>query len=76
MISNDYNNLNNKTYNKINKVNPPIIKNKVLNRKKEKENNKDMNLVLKIVNDDYLNSIDMLNAQEEQIKKMLSLLDK
>ena len=76
MISNDYNNLNNKTYNKINKVNPPIIKNKVLNRKREKENNKDMNLVLKIVNDDYLNSIDMLNAQEEQIKKMLSLLDK
>ena len=76
MISNDYNNLNNKTYNKINKVNPPIIKNKVLNRKKEKENSKDMNLVLKIVNDDYLNSIDMLNAQEEQIKKMLSLLDK
>ena len=76
LISNDYNNLNNKTYNKINKVNPPIIKNKVLNRKKEKENSKDMNLVLKIVNDDYLNSIDMLNAQEEQIKKMLSLLDK
>ena len=76
--SNDLNNSNNnKTYNSINKLNQPVIKNKIINRKiKEKENNKDMNLVLKIVNDDYLNSIDMLKKQEEQIKNMLNLLEK
>ena len=55
-----------------------IIKNKNINRRKLIDNNKDnkdLNNVLKIVNDDYLNSIEMLNAQEEQIKTMLKLMD-
>ena len=76
--------MNNSEYlnrgNKLNldKANQQIIRNKNINRKKFIENNKDnkdLNVVLKIVNDDYLNSIEMLNAQEEQIKTMLKLMD-
>ena len=76
--------MNNSEYlnrgNKLNldKANQQIIRNKNINRKKFNENNKDnkdLNVVLKIVNDDYLNSIEMLNAQEEQIKTMLKLMD-
>ena len=56
-----------------------IIRNKNINRRKFPDNNnkdnKDLNNVLKIVNDDYLNSIEMLNVQEEQIKTMLKLMD-
>ena len=56
-----------------------IIRNKNINRRKITDNNnkdnKDLNNVLKIVNDDYLNSIEMLNVQEEQIKTMLKLMD-
>jgi hypothetical protein len=62
----------------LDKTNQQIIRNKNINRKKFIENNKDnkdLNVVLKIVNDDYLNSIEMLNAQEEQIKTMLKLMD-
>ena len=62
----------------LDKANQQIIRNKNINRKKFIENNKDnkdLNVVLKIVNDDYLNSIEMLNAQEEQIKTMLKLMD-
>ena len=62
----------------LDKTNQQIIRNKNINKKKFIENNKDnkdLNVVLKIVNDDYLNSIEMLNAQEEQIKTMLKLMD-
>ena len=62
----------------LDKTNQQMIRNKNINKKKFIENNKDnkdLNVVLKIVNDDYLNSIEMLNAQEEQIKTMLKLMD-
>ena len=55
-----------------------IIRNKNINKRKFTDNNrdnKDLSNVLKIVNDDYLNSIEMLNVQEEQIKTMLKLMD-
>ena len=70
--------LNNENKINLDKSNQQIIRNKNINRRKNTENNKDnkdLNIVLKIVNDDYLNSIEMLNAQEEQIKTMLKLMD-
>ena len=60
----------------ISKGNPQLIKNRYMNKKNAKDNNnKDLNLILKIVNDDYLNSIEMLKTQEDQIKAMLKLMD-
>ena len=41
----------------------------------EKENNKELISIIKDVNDDYLNSIEMLRRQEEQIKYMLRFID-
>jgi hypothetical protein len=32
-------------------------------------------MILKVVNDDYINSIEMLKTQEEQIKTMLKLME-
>jgi len=65
-----------KSGNKLNidKRNQPIMKNKIISRY-DKNNNKDMNIILKVVNDDYINSIEMLKIQEEQIKAMLKLMD-
>ena len=40
-----------------------------------KENNKELISIIKDVNDDYLNSIEMLRRQEEQIKYMLRFID-
>ena len=62
----------NKIY--IDKRNQPIMRNKIIN-KSDKNINKDLNIILKVVNDDYLNSIEMLKIQEEQIKAMLKLMD-
>ena len=68
-----------KSGNKLNidKRNQPIMRNKIISRfdKNDKNNNKDMNIILKVVNDDYVNSIEMLKIQEEQIKAMLKLMD-
>ena len=49
-----------------------ILGNKKFN---EKENNKELISIIKDVNDDYLNSIEMLRRQEEQIKYMLRFID-
>ena len=60
----------------LNKTNNQIKKNhKIFNRKSGKNDNKDLDIILKAVNDDYLNSIEMLTKQEEQIKAMLKLMD-
>ena len=79
-LTNNYNSeiLNNENKINLDKSNQQIIRNKNICRRKNTEinkDNKDLNIVLKIVNDDYLNSIEMLNAQEEQIKTMLKLMD-
>ena len=57
----------------ISKVSPQIVKGKYINKKEG--NNKDLDTILKVVNDDYLNSIEMLKTQEEQIKTMLKLME-
>ena len=44
---------------------------KDLNNKKEKEIKK----ILKEINDDYNNDIELLNSQENQIKFLLNLID-
>ena len=53
------------------------ISSNILGNKKfnEKENNKELISIIKDVNDDYLNSIEMLRRQEEQIKYMLRFID-
>ena len=53
-------------------INSNIVGNKKFN---EKENNKELISIMKDVNDDYLNSIEMLRRQEEQIKYMLRFID-
>ena len=58
---------------KINEINSINIKTK--NKSGKIGNNKDLNMVLKVVNDDYINSIEMLKTQEEQIKTMLKLME-
>ena len=58
---------------KINEINSINIKTK--NKYGKIGNNKDLNMVLKVVNDDYINSIEMLKTQEEQIKTMLKLME-
>ena len=54
-----------------------IISTNLFGNKKfnEKENNKELISIIKDVNDDYLNSIEMLRRQEEQIKYMLRFID-
>ena len=54
-----------------------IIPSNIFGNKKinEKENNKELISIIKDVNDDYLNSIEMLRRQEEQIKYMLRFID-
>ena len=56
-----------------NKGNKDISKNRNIDKKTI--NKKDLDIILKVVNDDYLNSIEMLKTQEEQIKTMLQLID-
>ena len=58
---------------KINEINSINIKTK--NKSGKIGNNKDLNMILKVVNDDYINSIEMLKTQEEQIKTMLKLME-
>ena len=58
---------------KINEINSINIKTK--NKSGKIANNKDLNMILKVVNDDYINSIEMLKTQEEQIKTMLKLME-
>ena len=58
---------------KINEINSINIKTK--NKSGKIGNNKDLNMILKVVNDDYINSIEMLKTQEEQIKAMLKLME-
>ena len=58
---------------KINEINSINIKAK--NKSGKIGNNKDLNMILKVVNDDYINSIEMLKTQEEQIKTMLKLME-
>jgi len=58
---------------KINEINSINIKTK--NKYGKIGNNKDLNMILKVVNDDYINSIEMLKTQEEQIKTMLKLME-
>ena len=56
-----------------NKGNKDISKNRNIDKKTI--NKKDLDIILKVVNDDYLNSIEMLKTQEEQIKTMLQFID-
>jgi len=58
---------------KINEINSINIKTK--NMKRKIASNKDLDKILKVVNDDYINSIEMLKTQEEQIKTMLKLME-
>ena len=58
---------------KINEINSINIKTKNMPRKIA--SNKDLDKILKVVNDDYINSIEMLKTQEEQIKTMLKLME-
>ena len=66
---NDYN----QSY--LNRTNQQLTRNKNIYREINKENNKDIELILKAVNEDYINNIEMLKTQEEQIKAMLKLMD-
>ena len=54
-----------------------IVSSNIFGSKKfnDKENNKELISIIKDVNDDYLNSIEMLRRQEEQIKYMLRFID-
>ena len=58
---------------KLNEITSINIKTK--NKPGKIGNNKDLNMILKVVNDDYINSIEMLKTQEEQIKTMLKLME-
>ena len=58
--------------NDLNKGNHELLRNKNIDKK---TNKKDFEIILKIVNDDYSNSIEMLKTQEEQIKTMLQLMN-
>ena len=66
---NDYN----QSY--LNRTNQQLTRNKNIYREINKENNKNIELILKAVNEDYINNIEMLKTQEEQIKAMLKLMD-
>ena len=62
--------------NVVNRRERSITSNIVGNKKfNGKENNKELISIMKDVNDDYLNSIEMLRRQEEQIKYMLRFID-
>ena len=55
------------------KVNKDKTKLNKINNEKEKE--KEINKILREMNDDYNNELEMLKTQEEQIKLMLNLID-
>ena len=68
-----YNSMSN--LNIVNKYNSTTYKNNTYKKSNEKENEKELNSIIKDVNDDYLKSIEMLRKQEEQIKYMLRFID-
>ena len=75
MESNDANNNKDKSYNGNKRHSGGGFKSSYNLKEKEKNKDKEMKLILKDVNDDYLKSIEMLTKQEEQIKYMLSFID-
>ena len=89
-ISNNDKIANNKNI-KFKKVNTTVIKNKIETKKDKKDSidenknksekkniemdEKELKKILKDINEDYNNDIDMLNNQENQIKFLLNLID-
>ena len=68
-------NQNQNTNKKLKEIKINSINIKTKNKSGKIGNNKDLNMILKVVNDDYINSIEMLKTQEEQIKTMLKLME-
>jgi hypothetical protein len=79
--NNKKNNLmnNKKSKNKNNKQNTikknPIIEKDFKLEQKNKQKDKELGKILKEMNEDYINDIEMLKRQEEQIKLMLNLIN-
>ena len=71
LSTNNKNNLNVKNVKSIINVNKKIIE----KDKGEKNNKTELNKILKDMNEDYNNEIEMLNSQENQIKLLLKLID-
>ena len=71
LSNNNKNNLNVKTEKSIINVNKKIME----KDKGEKNNKTELNKILKDMNEDYNNEIEMLNSQENQIKLLLNLID-
>ena len=72
--------MSNKKYQNINKnqntnKKKPIIEKDFKLEQKNKQKEKELGKILKEMNEDYNNDIDMLKRQEEQIKLMLSLIN-
>ena len=52
------------------------VNKKIIDKDKGEKNNKtELNKILKDMNEDYNNEIEMLNNQENQIKLLLNLID-
>ena len=53
----------------------PIIEKDFKLEQKNKQKEKELGIILKEMNEDYINDIEMLKRQEEQIKLMLNLIN-
>ena len=53
----------------------PIIEKDFKLEQKNKQKEKELGIILKEMNEDYINDIEMLKRQEEQLKLMLNLIN-